>query len=214
VSVAAIGAASGAPHNVEPQRTPVSVSDLRAAIGRAYQRVTGHAPSARIVQSLTAQASVETGSGRAMYNFNFGGIKGAGPEGQTASCMTHEVIAGKDVTLRQNFRAYSSLDQGADDYVRVLVAKFGGALPSAASGDLSGFAHALKQAGYYTASESDYASALKSVGGAATASVDARSQEILPVPAASSFASSADVARLFDALSISALKIADPSSSG
>ena len=206
MSVAAIGAASGAPHNVEPQRTPVSVSDLRAAIGRAYQRVTGHAPSARIVQSLTAQASVETGSGRAMYNFNFGGIKGAGPEGQTASCMTHEVIAGKDVTLRQNFRAYSSLDQGADDYVRVLVAKFGGALPSAASGDLSGFAHALKQAGYYTASENDYAKALSNAAGQLGPTIPG---ELAPVPSLDSLPRTVDLSRLFDALSMSALRIAD-----
>jgi hypothetical protein len=208
VSVSAIGPLGRSPSQaVEPQRTPVSVNDLRAAIDGAYQRVTGRAPSASLLRSLTAQASVETGGGKAMYNFNFGGIKGSGPQGKSAACMTHEVISGKDVTVRQNFRAYSSLEQGAEDYVRVLVGKFGGALPSAASGNLGGFAHALKQAGYYTASESDYTAALTSAVGA---SPNLESQGILPVPAGS-FASSIDIARLFDALSISALKIADPS---
>jgi len=72
--VGAVGAGS-----VSPERTPVSVASLRQAIGRAYQRVTGQAPSATLLQSLTAQASLETGAGSSMYNYNFGGVKGAGP---------------------------------------------------------------------------------------------------------------------------------------
>jgi len=198
----------GAVRHVDPERTPVGVGDLRAAIGRAYTRVTGKAPSASLVNSLTAQASLETAGGRSMYNFNFGGVKGAGPGGQTANCLTHEVIGGKDVTVHQDFRAYASLDEGAEDYVRLMVQKFGGALPYAASGSLDGFAHALKQAGYYTASEADYAAALKSASGGGSAVTDS---PVLPVPSSSSFASSVDVARLFDALSQSALKIAEPS---
>jgi hypothetical protein len=196
---------------VEPERTPVSVGELQAAISRAYQRVTGRSPSPTLIRSLTAQASVETGRGQAMYNFNFGGIKGAGPGGQSASCLTHEVIAGQDVTVHQNFRAYASLDQGAEDYVKLIVGKFGAALQPAASGDLGAFAHALKQAGYYTASESDYTSALTSASSGLGGAPNTSAAEILPTPGLASLPSSADVARLFDALSRSALKIGDPS---
>jgi hypothetical protein len=202
--VGAVGAGS-----VAPERTPVSVAALRQAIGRAYQRVTGQAPSATLLQSLTAQASLETGAGSSMYNYNFGGVKGAGPGGLSANCLTHEVVNGEDVTVRQKFRAYGSLDEGAEDYVRVLVQRFGHALPSAAGGNLDGFAHALKQAGYYTASEGDYAAALK---GASAAAGSVASIDVLPVPSSSGFANSVDVTRLFDALSASALRIADPSS--
>jgi hypothetical protein len=215
VSVAAIGErARGAIDFVAPQKTAVNVTDLREAIGRAYTRVTGKPATAGVVRSLTAQASLETAGGRSMYNFNFGGVKGAGPGGKSASCLTHEVVDGKELTLRQNFRAYASLDEGAEDYVRVLVNKFGGALPAAAGGDLDGFAHALKQAGYYTASENDYAAALKCASETSGAGSTGESARILPVPDASSFASSVDISRLFDALSASALKIAEPSSAG
>ncbi len=192
---------------VAPERTPVAVRELRAALGRAYVRVTGAPATSAVLQTLTAQASVETGRGQSMYNFNFGGVKGASPRGQSASCLTHEVTGGQTVTVRQSFRAYASLDEGAEDYVRLMVTRFGGAMPSAATGNLDSFAHALKQAGYYTASESDYAAALKGASGELPASP---CSPVLPVPCASSLPTSIDVARLFDALSGAALRIADP----
>lgn len=150
---------------VDPERTSVSRADLRAAIGRAYHKVTGHAASAKVLDTLTAHASLETGSGTAMYNFNFGGIKGASPTGETAACRTKEVIDGKEIEIRDGFRAYHSLDDGAVDYVKLMTSRFGGAVQKAESGDLDGFAHALKQAHYYTADESKYASALHALSG-------------------------------------------------
>lgn len=151
---------------VAPQRTVVSASDIRGAIARAHQRVTGRAAPPALLDALTAQACLETARGASMYNYNFGGIKGAGPDGTTASLMTHEVLGGHDVRLAQGFRAYSSLEQGADDYVRLMVTRFHDALPAAARGDLGAFAHALKQAHYYTADEHEYAAALRSNAGA------------------------------------------------
>ncbi len=205
--IAALG--SGAGREVAPERTPVGTGQIQAAIGRAYTRVTGTPPSPALLQSLSAQASLETAGGRSMYNFNFGGVKGAGPHGESATCLTHEVIDGKDLTVHQRFRAYASLDEGAEDYVRVVVQKFGGAIPYAAAGNLDAFAHALKQAGYYTASETDYAAALRSASASLPA---APASPLLPVPTAASLPSSLDVTRLFDALSASALRIGEPSS--
>ena len=117
---------------------------------------------------LTAHASLETASGDRMYNFNFGGIKGASASGNTAVCRTHEVLGGKDVVIKDGFRAYGSLDEGALDYVRTMKSRFGGALAPAARGDVTGFASALKKAHYYTASEADYARGLTSLMGAPT----------------------------------------------
>jgi hypothetical protein len=157
---------------VEPQRTPCTRADMRAAIGRALSHAGGAKPPAQLVDVLTAQASLETASGASMYNFNFGGIKGHAPDGGTASLRTHEVLGGKDVVIRDGFRAYASLDDGARDYVHTMKTRFGGAVEAATRGDVAGFAGALKRSGYYTASESDYAHGLASLMGvpAATAS--------------------------------------------
>jgi peptidoglycan hydrolase FlgJ len=202
-AIGALGAAS--PGTVDPTRTPASQSQLRAAIDRAYKRVTGQAASAPLLDTLTAQASLETGQGAQMYNWNFGGIKGSSPSGQTTQCLTHEVVLGSTQTVKQGFRAYGSIDEGAEDYVRVLRKNFGAALGKAELADIGGFAHALKQAGYYTASESDYANALR--GQNTTAA---------PAPAPSidtsldAFFDSAGLTRITNALSESALRIASP----
>jgi hypothetical protein len=209
MSIGSVSAVGSAAQSVLPARTPVSVGDLRAAIDRAYQRVTGNAASKTLLDNLTAQASLETGRGAQMYNYNFGGIKGASPTGQTAHCLTHEVEGGKEITIRQGFRAYGSLDAGADDYVRVLRKNFGAALGKAELADVGGFAHALKQAGYYTANESDYARALSAQGGA-TSSAAAAPLPTPAVPDLNSFFDSLKLTRITNALSESALRIASP----
>lgn len=158
---------SQATRAVDPERTAVSRADLRGAIGRAYTKVTGKAASAQVLDTLTAHASLETGSGSAMYNFNFGGIKGHSPTGETAKCRTKEVIDGKEIEIRDGFRAYHSLDDGAVDYVKLMTGRFNGAVKQAERGDIDGFAHALKQANYYTADEAKYASALHGLSGIA-----------------------------------------------
>lgn len=158
--------AAAAPREVAAQRTPVTRGDIRAAIGRALERTNGSRPSSELVDVLTAHASLETASGDRMFNYNFGGIKGASPAGRTAVYRTREVLNGKDVTIRDGFRAYASLDEGALDYVRTMKERFGGALAPAARGDVTGFAGALKRAHYYTASETDYARGLTSLMGA------------------------------------------------
>ena len=147
-----------------------------------------------------------------MFNYNFGGIKGAGTQG-TANYLTHEVTSAGEVTLKQGFRAYGSIDEGAQDYISVLSHRFGAAFSKAQAGDIDGFAHALKQAGYYTANETDYASALHSIAG--QPSTHATSQ-LLPVPSlpnlpqTEAYSTSDQMSRVIDALSSSALRIATP----
>lgn len=204
MSIAAIGAMNAATAlAVPPTRTPVSRADLRAAIGRAYLRVTGNSASSNLLDNLTAQASLETGGGTQMYNYNFGGIKGSSPTGQTAQCFTHEVVGGKEISVKQGFRAYGSIDEGAEDYVHVLRKNFGVALGKAELADVGGFAHALKQAGYYTASETDYANALRSQTGTTAPTTPAD-------PSLEKFFDSASLTRICNALSESALRIASP----
>lgn len=187
---------------VEVQRTSVTRSDLRSAIGRAHQKLTGRAPSPALLDVLTAHASLETGSGAQMYNFNFGGIKGASPSGETARMRTKEVIGGREIEIRDGFRSYRSLDEGALDYVRLMRDRFGTAVARAESGDVDGFAHALKQAHYYTADESKYASALRGLSGKADAAASLVAADARPraTTSAAVFPDSFELGRVLDAI--------------
>jgi hypothetical protein len=185
------------------------MSDVRAALSRAVQAATGSAPSAQTLDVLSAQVSLETAHGGAMYNFNFGGIKGESPSGQTAHYMTHEVLNGKDVTLQQGFRAYGSLDAGAKDYVSVLRSRFPQAFGQAMSGNVDGFAHALKQVGYYTASEQSYTSGLRAAAGLPAENATSTSA-VASSTSISTYSTSADLSRVLDALAASATRIAEP----
>lgn len=176
------------------QKTPTSVADLKGALERAHRKLFGHAPSAQALDVLGAQVSVETGSGTSMYNYNFGGIKGAGPTGKTAVARTKEVIDGKTIEIRDGFRAYDSLDEGAADYLALLRDRFGPALDAARRGDFDGFASKLKKAGYYTADEGDYARALRSIAGAPAAGPAPRAR-------ASAYVTTDELARISDAMS-------------
>jgi flagellum-specific peptidoglycan hydrolase FlgJ len=206
--------------DVAAQRTPVSQADLRSAIGRAYQTVNGRAASSKVLDMLTAQASLETGRGAQMYNYNFGGIKGQSPSGQTAHYMTREVQNGQSVHLQQGFRAYQSLDQGAVDYVSLMQTRFSSAMPSAERGDVNGFASALKGAGYYTAPETEYASALHALApNLQNTTISMSSSETLPFSMDSlasggstsvNLPTSDAVSRVLDAVATSSARIASP----
>lgn len=189
------------------------MSDIRASLARALQSATGRPAKASEVDVLAAQVSLETAHGASMYNYNFGGIKGASPEGATAHYLTHEVVGGSTVTVDQGFRAYSSLDAGARDYVSVMQARFPQALAHASSGDVDGFAHALKQAHYYTAPEGEYASGLRSAYGNVSrpASTGAPSTGSTGAVASSTEFSDVDaISRVLDAVASSSARIAAP----
>jgi flagellar protein FlgJ len=150
------------PREVAAQKTSVSMDQVRDALARAHVKVTGRAPSAALIDTLSAQVAVETANGQKMFNYNFGGLKGHSPQGDMASYRTREVFDGKSVHLNQGFRAYRSLDEGAADYLSVMYGRFGQAMAPAERGDVAGFSHALKASGYFTAPEAEYTSALES----------------------------------------------------
>jgi hypothetical protein len=215
-----------AAHEVAAHATHATLPQLRAALARATQKVTGHAPTARFLDVLTAQAAVETGRGEHMYNWNFGGIKGSGPTGATTTLRTKEILDGKEVEIRDGFRAYGSIDEGAVDYVALLQKRFGSAVSAAQRGDVDGFAHALKRSGYYTADANDYAAALrgiaKEVGHAGPAGAnspygpagDGVALGAIPslesLPEGSDFATSDVIGRVLDAVRASTARLAEP----
>ena len=98
---------------------------------------------------LIAQTALESGWGRSslskLYN-NFGGIKGSGK-----SLETTEYINGKKVKQKDSFKAYSTVNEFADDYVKKLKDRF-----KAFDSGPNNFLANLKKNNYFTAPLSQY----------------------------------------------------------
>lgn len=142
---------------VVPARTPLSGTQAADAIASAYTAVVGEPPSQGTLAILTSHWALETGQGKSMYNFNFAGIKGRGPEGMTAVMSTREGYGANTVRIQDGFRAYTSAQAGAKDYVALLQRKFGSALAAARAEQPERFAQELKAGGYYTGDPTAYA---------------------------------------------------------
>jgi hypothetical protein len=109
-----------------------------------------------------AQVWHETDGGHSSFGWNLAGIKwapGCGCDYYTAP--TTELEDGKDKLVDANFRSYSSLKDGAYDFVRLIGVRFVSAWSAAAAGDIDAYAHNLKTGGYYTAVEGAYDRALR-----------------------------------------------------
>ena len=152
---------------VSAERTPLSGTQAARAISDAYRARFGEAPSQKMLAILGAQWSLETGGGRSMMNFNFGGIKGTGPGGLTVKYNTVEGSGPSEIKIKDRFRAYNNATEGAGDYLHVLEKRFPGALKMARAGDAQGFVHELKRAGYFTGSEQTYTGIVTDLAGRA-----------------------------------------------
>ncbi|MEO8181392.1 MAG: glucosaminidase domain-containing protein [Deltaproteobacteria bacterium] len=152
------------PRHVAPTRTPLSGSQAADALEAAWQGAVGHPPSPRTLSILVGQWAHETGRGKAMLNYNFGGLKGTGPSGASTVYQTHEGAGASEIQVQDRFRAYDSAEQGASDYLSLLSRRYPDALQAAGRGDPVGFVQALKSRGYFTGDEGAYT---KSVAGLA-----------------------------------------------
>jgi len=146
-------------------RTRLDRGQASAALRAAWQNVMGEEPSEGTVKVLTAQWAHETGNGASMFNYNFGGIKGTGPSGLTVSQRTREGFGANERTITDNFRAYRTAEEGAGDYVRLLKARFPGAVEAAKNADPQAFVHALKARGYFTGDEGAYTRSIVALSG-------------------------------------------------
>jgi len=215
VSAAAESPRARASQEVPLTRTVTSREEMRAALGRAYEQRLGEPATPAALDLLSAQASLETGRGRSMYNFNFGGIKGTSPEGLTTVARTHEWSGATRYETHAHFRAYGSLDEGAQDFLSLLHRRYGDAVEAAGRGDVAGYAHALKQGGYFTGPEDRYANDLRGLLGQERLPESAPGPSALSsagplAPAPTPFSSSTEVALMLDAVSMSAARIAEP----
>jgi hypothetical protein len=112
---------------------------------------------------LTAQWAHETGHGASMYNFNFGGIKGVGPSGLTVTQRTREGYGAHERRISDQFRAYSSPEEGAKDYVQLLLTRYSKAVAAAERGDAAGFVQGLKDKGYFTGDPTAYRNSIVAI---------------------------------------------------
>lgn len=161
---AAKGSPMGQPHFIPAERTPVTIEQMRDALGNAWRAQFGEEPNDRALIVLVAHWSLETGSGASMWCFNVGNIKGR-PNGSDGHSWTffrcNEIINGNvqwfDPPHPQTcFRAYESLDEGVADYLALVHRRFFKSWPAVVNGDPAAYARALKAQHYYTANEAAY----------------------------------------------------------
>lgn len=124
-------------------------------------------------RTLIAQAALETGWGRHMIRqsdgssaLNFFGIKAdKGYAGARAQSATSEYVNGQKTPETAQFRAYASIGEAFDDYVRFVQdnPRYRAAL--AHGGSDQRYAQGLQQAGYAT--DPDYAAKIQRVAGSA-----------------------------------------------
>jgi hypothetical protein len=149
--------------NVPIARTPVRPIDVYLALRDAWAaELGGPEPDRKSLLVLLAQWHLETDGGARCMNFNLGGIKHEDGDGHDwAEYLTVEVFGGVPRKLMQKFRAYSSLDDAAADYLTLIRKRFAMAWPAVIMGQPMDFAHLLKMGGYYTAPEQQYAAGLE-----------------------------------------------------
>jgi hypothetical protein len=144
-------------------RTPLSTAQAQQALKSAWERVTGEVPNDATLALLTAQWAHETGHGASMYNYNFAGIKGSGPEGLSVAQRTREGFGETERRIVDNFRAYLSAEDGALDYVALLKRRYPEAVEAARAGDAGAFVRGLKTRGYFTGHEGAYLTSVASI---------------------------------------------------
>ena len=151
---------AASPDEVSPEVTALSGSEAARELRRAWKSAMQRWPSKDVVLVLTAHWAHETHGGRSMFNYNFGGIKGHGPDGLSCIREAHEGSGYHVRSLVDRFRAYHDAKEGAEDYLSLLIRKYPQAIDAAERGDVTDFVSALKHGGYFTGGEAAYARSL------------------------------------------------------
>lgn len=151
---------------VPPKRFALANPAIVSVVADRYEGVVGGEIPSGVLAGLSAQIRLETGG--EPWNWNLGNIRGHAPDGSWTSFSAGEIIDGIEVVLppgsANKFRAYATLDLGADDFLRLLcLGKFAPATARLEAHDVAGFVHTLRQLGYFTASERAYGHGVVSV---------------------------------------------------
>ncbi len=118
-------------------------------------------PAARVTAS---QAALESDYGKRAPDFNYFGIKaGKSWDGQTNKLTTHEVLNGKRVKIKDDFRAYDSPAQAISDRINFMETRFPGFNQSATVGAALDTLQNGVYGKYYTAPQHKYESAINAI---------------------------------------------------
>lgn len=151
---------------VPKTNTPVSDAQMAQAIINVWRRLFGTAPSKDQVYMIMAQNAIETGGKReSMHNYNVGNI--------IVGNSDHNYFLGGDwmytdksettkKTITQKFRAYDSLEDGVQDYLKLLSGskRYAPAWQHILHPDIKEYSKSLHDAGYYGAKEEVYTKGL------------------------------------------------------
>src|SRR6185436_11456761 len=151
--------------------TPCTPLEVARVFRSALEAVTGKMTTNAHIAVLVAQSALETGRWKSIHCWNFGNVKASQTyEWLYTQYRCNEVINGKvqwfDPPHPQcNFRAFTDIEAGALDHIRLLSQskRYVGAWHAAEQGNPAAFVHALKQAGYFTADEAPYLHAVTSL---------------------------------------------------
>jgi hypothetical protein len=153
------------PHVVPSVRTIITPTQAIDAIWHAHVDLFGGYCPVKLLEILAAQSALETGRWHSMFSWNFGNIRGHGPDGATqAIAGADEIIDGKRVVVPDGFAAYKDRLEGAREFVRFLgVAtkppapnRYQAAWEAATDGDVAGYCRELRAHGYFTADLGQY----------------------------------------------------------
>lgn len=189
------------PQQLMPQTTPVTSAQMFEALRSAWVQYFNGDPSKKSLCLLVAHWAFETAWGRGMWNFNIGNAKSREGDDHdytffactenmqigaakvlvahpTAGHAEIQSVRGTVATVKFfpphpacRFRAFTSLELGAADYIDLLVRRFSDdnqekdAWHWVSQGDPVAFCHALKLKGYYTGDEVQYTGQVAAVFG-------------------------------------------------
>jgi flagellum-specific peptidoglycan hydrolase FlgJ len=135
--------------------TPVAMTEIGPLLARAHRRLFGVPPSPERLLVAWSHVALETARGERCRSNNVGNIvvtldwTGA----ENVIRVEERVRRDPDVWRPQEmrFRAYATLDDGAEDYWRVVGGRFGSALARFDGGDAGAAGRTLCTSGYATA---------------------------------------------------------------
>lgn len=150
---------------LEDRLTPVTPAEVLEALGGAWSQAFGSTPHRTSLLVLLAQWGLETGRGRSMHCYNLGNVKSSQKSGDWCFFRCSEILKGKVVWLEPDdpgccFRAFTTLEAGALDYLKTLREHFGPVWSAVQAGDPAMFSHLLRVNHYYTADEGQYTKTL------------------------------------------------------
>jgi hypothetical protein len=145
---------------VPAERTPLTPDELRAALITGHQTIrAGALPSRNVLRFAWAHVCHETNGTASAWCFNLGNLKATESWPGAWCSIAAALKPGDDEPPNQ--RAYATALQGANDYWRLMFARYTRALAEADRGDLHNAAVALRESGYMTAEPVAYGDALE-----------------------------------------------------